>query len=80
MTYLKVKNELSKDHIAIILKNAIMKKYFYEINEELIAVIDKYERKYKNYLNESANEDDSNLEDSVKNSRLYASQSVVIEN
>ena len=54
-----------------------MKKYFYEINEELIAVIDKYERKYKNYLDDSIDDED-NLKDSVKNSRLYASQSVVL--
>ncbi len=41
MTYVKIKYELQKEHIALILRNLILRKY-YDVEEELIAVIDKY--------------------------------------
>ena len=41
MTYIKVKYELQKPYIAMILHNCILRKY-YDVEEELIAVIDKY--------------------------------------
>jgi hypothetical protein len=49
MTYIKVKYELQKDHIAKILHNCILKN-FYDVEEELVAVIDKYEQKYQRYM------------------------------
>lgn len=50
MTYIKVKYELQKDHIAMILYNCILRRY-YDVEEELVAVIDKYEQKYQRYMN-----------------------------
>ena len=49
MTYIKVKYELQKDHIAMILYNCVMRRY-YDVEEELVAVIDKYEQKYQRYM------------------------------
>ena len=49
MAYIRVKYELQKYHIAKIVYNCILKK-FYDVEEELVAVIHKYELKYQQYM------------------------------
>lgn len=87
MTYVKVKYELQKEHIAMILHNCVLRKY-YDVEEELVAVIDKYEQKYQRYMAalhqrsisiEESDEDITPVQQSpINDSRLYASKSLVI--
>ena len=87
MTYIKIKYELQKEHIAMILHDCILRRY-YDVQEELVAVIDKYEQKYQRYMsalknrNSSIHESEEDItpvrESPVNESRLYASKSVVI--
>jgi hypothetical protein len=71
----------------MILHDCILRKY-YDVEEELVAVIDKYEQKYQRYMsalknkNSSIHESEEDItpvrESPVNESRLYASKSVVI--
>ncbi len=84
---MKVKYELQKEHIAMVLHNCVLRKY-YDVEEELVAVIDKYEQKYQRYMaalhqrSISIEESDEDitpaLQSPVNDSRLYASKSLVI--